>query len=106
MKSVILAGGLGTRLAEETTLRPKPMVEIGGEPILWHILSIYAANGFKDFVIACGYKGEQIKEYFTNFRLRNSDVFVDLREGKVEVSNNRAPDWRVTLADTGINTQT
>jgi glucose-1-phosphate cytidylyltransferase len=106
MKTIILAGGLGTRLAEETTVRPKPMVEIGGRPILWHILNIYAAYGFKDFVIACGYKGEQIKQYFHDFRLSDSDICVDLGRGSVDLMNTRAPDWRIWVIDTGVNTQT
>jgi glucose-1-phosphate cytidylyltransferase len=106
MKTVILAGGLGTRLAEETVVRPKPMVEIGGRPILWHILNIYAAHGFKDFVIACGYKGEMIKEYFANYRFQTGDVVVDLAAGTVDVRNGRAPDWRVAVVDTGADTQT
>jgi len=106
MKTVILAGGLGTRLSEETALRPKPMVEIGGQPILWHILNIYAAHGFKEFVIASGYKGDMIKEYFANYRLRSADITVDLRTGGVDLQNNRTPDWRVTVADTGVATQT
>jgi glucose-1-phosphate cytidylyltransferase len=106
MKVVILAGGLGSRLAEETLARPKPMVEIGGYPILWHIMNIYATYGFKDFVVACGYKSECIKDYFCNYRLRQSDVSVDLRSGDVEIRNGRGPDWRVTLAETGMNTQT
>ena len=106
MKTVILAGGLGTRLSEETALRPKPMVEIGGHPILWHILNIYAAHRFNEFVIACGYKGEYIKEYFCNFRHRHCDLSVDLRRGQIEVHDNRAPDWKVMLVDTGIETQT
>ena len=106
MKTVILAGGLGSRLAEETTVRPKPMVEIGGRPILWHIMNVYAAHGFRDFVVACGYKGEVIKQYFTDFHLHDSDMTVDLREGRVEVHSKRGPDWRVTLVDTGAETQT
>jgi glucose-1-phosphate cytidylyltransferase len=106
MKTIILAGGLGTRLAEETAIRPKPMVEIGGLPILHHILSIYAAQGYKEFIIACGYKGEFIKDYFCNFRLRNDDMLVDLAAGKIHETKRRAPDWRVHLLDTGIATQT
>jgi glucose-1-phosphate cytidylyltransferase len=106
MKTVILAGGMGTRLAEETGVRPKPMVEIGGRPILWHIMSIYASHGFREFVVACGYKGEMIKEYFRNFFYYDSDLSIDLGTGTVEVHTNRAPGWKVDLVDTGITTQT
>ncbi|RMD63771.1 glucose-1-phosphate cytidylyltransferase, partial [Candidatus Parcubacteria bacterium] len=106
MKAVILAGGLGTRLSEETTVKPKPMVEIGGRPILWHIMNIYAASGIDEFCIACGYKGEVIKEYFANFHLHLADVSVDLGKGKVTFHNSRAPDWKVHLIDTGAQTQT
>jgi glucose-1-phosphate cytidylyltransferase len=106
MKTVILAGGLGSRLAEETVIRPKPMVEIGGRPMLWHIMNLYAAQGFRDFVVACGYKGEVIKEYFSSFHLQNADLSIDLREGRLEMHNNRGPDWRVTLVDTGLMTST
>jgi glucose-1-phosphate cytidylyltransferase len=106
MKVVILAGGLGTRLAEETVVRPKPMVEIGGYPILWHIMNIYATHGFKYFLIACGYKSEHIKDYFLNYHTRQSDVSVDLKSGHVDIQNGRGPDWHVTLAETGLNTQT
>ncbi len=106
MKTVILAGGHGTRLSEETTSKPKPMVEIGGKPMLWHILNIYAAHGFEDFVIACGYKGEVIKEYFANFTLRNSDLFVDLGKGEVQRSASIGPSWQVACIDTGIATMT
>ena len=106
MKTVLLAGGRGTRLAEETTYRPKPMVEIGGKPILWHIMNIYAAYGFRDFVIACGHMGEQIKEYFLNFTLHSSDLIINLAQGEIERTNEKAPDWRITLEDTGQDTMT
>ncbi len=106
MKAVILAGGRGTRLAEETTIRPKPMVEIGGRPILWHIMKIYAAHGVSDFVVCLGYKGWQIKEYFLNYRLHSSDVSVDLSTGQVEVLRPAAEPWRITLVDTGEETMT
>lgn len=106
MKTIILAGGLGTRLAEETTIKPKPMVEIGGWPILWHILNTYAAHGFADFVIASGYRGEQIKQYFANYRFQTCDVTVAMGSGKVEISNGRTPDWNVAITDTGLDTQT
>lgn len=106
MKVVLLAGGMGTRLSEETDVRPKPMVEIGGHPIIWHIMNIYAAQGFKDFVIALGYKGEVIKEYFLNFHPHNSDLTVHLATGHVECHANKAPSWTVTLVDTGLKTQT
>lgn len=106
MKVVILAGGMGTRLAEETDVRPKPMVEIGGHPLLWHIMNIYAAASFTDFVIALGYKGDFIKEYFLNFYPHNSDLTVHLGSGRVTYHDNKAPDWTVTLVDTGLHTQT
>lgn len=106
MKVVILAGGRGTRLAEETSVRPKPMVEIGNKPILWHIINIYASHGFKDFLIACGYKGEMIKEYFTNFFIHNSDYIVNLKDGSREVINTNNIDWRIGVIDTGLNTMT
>ena len=106
MQTIILAGGRGTRLAEETAVRPKPMVEIGGRPILWHILSIYAAHGYKDFLVACGYKGEMIKEYFHDFFVRNSDYFVDLKDGSRRVVNSNGVDWRVGVIDTGLEAQT
>jgi glucose-1-phosphate cytidylyltransferase len=101
MKAVILAGGLGTRLSEETALKPKPMVEIGGRPILWHILKIYSAQGINDFVICLGYKGYVIKEYFANYFLHMSDVTFDMQANKMEVHHNNAEPWRVTLVDTG-----
>ena len=106
MKAIILAGGLGTRLAEETVVRPKPMVEIGGKPILWHIMNIYAHHGYKDFLVACGHKGEIIKEYFLNYTLYSSDLSVNLRDGSYKVLNSVTPDWQVTLIDTGLTTLT
>ena len=106
MKVVILAGGQGTRLAEETTIRPKPMVEIGGKPVLWHIMQIYASHGYKDFLVACGYKGEVIKEYFHNFFVRTSDYFVDLRNGSLNVVNPNGIDWQIGVIDTGLETMT
>lgn len=106
MKTVILAGGRGTRLAEETATRPKPMVEIGGRPILWHIMSLYGAAGFNEFVIACGYKGEMIKEYFHHFRLHTSDFVVDLGDGSMDIVTPNQYDWRVAVVDTGIDTMT
>jgi glucose-1-phosphate cytidylyltransferase len=106
MKVVILAGGLGTRLAEETGIRPKPMVEIGGKPILWHIMKIYSHYGFKDFVICLGYKGYMIKEYFANYFLHQSDVTFDLASNKMEIHGSQTEDWKVTLVDTGVNTNT
>ena len=106
MKAVILAGGLGTRLAEETETRPKPMVEIGGLPVLWHIMKIYAAHGVEDFVVCCGHKGYAIKEYFRNYAMHMSDIVVDLRAKKTEVLSSRAENWRIALIDTGEQTQT
>ncbi len=106
MKAVILAGGSGTRLSEETVGRPKPMVEIGGKPILWHLMKIYSAYGIHDFIICLGYKGYMIKEYFANYFLHRSDVTIDLAHNKVEVHENHAEPWRVTLVDTGENTLT
>src|SRR5207237_4738376 len=106
IKTIILAGGAGTRLSEETVVRPKPMVEIGGWPILWHILSIFAAHGHCDFIVACGYKGELIKEFFIRFALNTGDIVVEMKTGKVAVESNRSPDWRVALVDTGMGTQT
>lgn len=101
MKAVILAGGLGTRLSEETIVKPKPMVEIGGKPILWHIMKMYSAHGINDFVICCGYKGYVIKEYFANYFLHMSDVTFNMRENRMEVHHKRAEPWNVTLIDTG-----
>ncbi len=106
MNVVILAGGLGTRLSEETELKPKPMVEIGGKPILWHIMKIYSHYGFNDFIICLGYKGYIIKEYFANYFLHHSDVTIDLKENKIEVHNCKAEAWKITLVDTGIQTMT
>jgi glucose-1-phosphate cytidylyltransferase len=106
MKAVILAGGLGTRISEETHLRPKPMIEIGGRPILWHIMKMYSAHGVNDFVICCGYKGYLIKEYFANYFLHMSDVTFDMSSNHMEVHEHKAENWRVTLVDTGDNTQT
>ena len=106
MKVVILAGGLGTRLSEETGLRPKPMVEVGGKPILWHIMKMYSAHGIHDFIICCGYKGYVIKEYFANYFLHSSDVTIDLRNNKLEILEQKAEPWTITLVDTGENTQT
>ena len=101
MKAVILAGGLGTRLSEETIVKPKPMVEIGGKPILWHIMKMYSAHGINDFIICCGYKGYVIKEYFANYFLHMSDVTFNMRENRMEVHHKRAEPWNVTLIDTG-----
>lgn len=101
MKAVILAGGLGTRLSEETSARPKPMVEIGGKPILWHIMKMYSAHGINDFVICCGYKGYIIKEYFANYFLHQSDVTFCMKENRMDVHEERAEPWTVTLVDTG-----
>ena len=106
MKAVILAGGLGTRLSEETSLRPKPMVEVGGKPILWHIMKMYSAHGIHDFIVCCGYKGYLIKEYFANYFLHSSDVTIDLRNNKLEILEQKAEPWTITLVDTGENTQT
>ncbi len=106
MKTVLLAGGRGTRLSEETTVRPKPMVEIGGKPMLWHIMNLYAAQGFHEFVVACGYRSEMIKEYFHNFFVHNSDYVVSLKDGAVEVVNGCGIDWRVAVVDTGLDTMT
>lgn len=106
MKAVILAGGRGTRLAEETVIRPKPMVEIGGKPILWHIMKVYSTYGIHDFIVCCGYKGYMIKEYFANYFLHNSDVTFDLSKNEMEVHENTSEPWRVTLVDTGDRTAT
>lgn len=106
MKAVILAGGLGTRISEETHLKPKPMVEIGGRPILWHIMKMYSAHGVNEFVICCGYKGYVIKEYFANYFLHMSDVTFDMSSNQMEVHQRKAEPWRVTLVDTGDDTLT
>lgn len=106
MKAVILAGGLGSRLAEETVVRPKPMVEIGGKPILWHIMNIFSAYGVREFVIALGYKAEVIKEYFLNFYALNNNISLDLASGKTTVHDGNQPPWQVHLVDTGLHTQT
>jgi glucose-1-phosphate cytidylyltransferase len=106
MKAVILAGGLGTRISEETHLKPKPMVEIGGRPILWHVMKIYAAHGISDFVICAGYKGYVIKEYFANYFLHMSDVTFDMQHNRMEVHQRRSEPWRVTIVDTGDATMT
>lgn len=106
MKAVILAGGLGTRISEETHLKPKPMIEIGGRPILWHIMKLYSAHGINDFVICCGYKGYIIKEYFANYFLHMSDVTFDMTRNAVEVHQQKAEPWRVTVVDTGDDTMT
>ena len=106
MKAVILAGGLGSRLSEETTVKPKPMVEIGGKPILWHIMKLYAAYGVEDFLICLGYKGYVIKEWFANYALHASDVTFDMRTGELEIHRSDPEPWRVTLVDTGAETMT
>ena len=106
MKVIILAGGRGTRIAEETATRPKPMVEIGGKPLLWHIMALYAAKGYKDFLVACGYKGELIKEYFRNASLHSSDFVIELKDGSLQMLNPPQLDWRVGLVDTGLETMT
>jgi glucose-1-phosphate cytidylyltransferase len=106
MKVVIFAGGLGTRISEETSLRPKPMVEIGSMPILWHIMKSYSAHGFNDFVICCGYKGYVIKEYFANYFLHMSDVTIDMANNHMQVHHQKAEAWKITLVDTGENTMT
>ncbi len=106
MKAVILAGGLGTRISEETAVRPKPMVEIGGKPVLWHLLKLYSHHGINDFIICLGYKGYMIKEYFANYFLHMSDVTFDLHNNSMEVHHQHAEPWRGTLVDTGDTTQT
>src|SRR5690606_10011252 len=106
MKVVILAGGHGTRISEENAIRPKPMVEIGGQPILWHIMKIYSSYGLNDFIICCGYKGNQIKHYFRNYAVALSDLTIDLRSSKIQVHKNGVEPWRITRVDTGENTMT
>ncbi len=106
MKVVILAGGYGTRISEESNIRPKPMVEIGGRPILWHIMKIYGTHGLNDFVICCGYKGEMIREYFINYKQHVSDIRMNLATGELEVLQNKSEPWTVTLVDTGLDTMT
>lgn len=106
MKVVLLAGGLGTRLSEETVLKPKPMVEIGGMPILWHIMKIYSAHGFNDFIICLGYKGYIVKEYFANYFLHQSDVTIDLTKNSMEIHDSQAEPWKITLVDTGNESMT
>jgi len=106
MKVLLLAGGFGTRLSEETDIRPKPMVEIGGKPILWHIMKIYSHYGYNDFIVLLGYKGYYIKEYFANYFLHQSDITIDLKNNNMEILNNSSEPWKVTLIDTGLNTMT
>ncbi|HMG15777.1 MAG TPA: glucose-1-phosphate cytidylyltransferase [Saprospiraceae bacterium] len=106
MKVLILAGGFGTRLSEETDIRPKPMAEIGGKPILWHIMKCYSSYGINEFIILLGYKGYYIKEYFANYFLHQSDVTIDLKNNKIEIHNNNSEPWKVTLLETGLNTMT
>jgi len=106
MKAVLLAGGFGTRISEESGVRPKPMVEIGGKPILWHIMKMYSYHGVDEFIICCGYKGHMIKEYFANYCLHNSDVSFDMRTGNMEVHHNHTEPWKVTLVNTGQNSMT
>lgn len=106
MKVVILAGGLGTRLSEETAIVPKPLVEINGRPLLWYIMKFYASQGYNDFIVACGYKGNKIKEYFNNMGTSSTDFTIDIAKNKKEVLKSEAPDWKVTLVDTGLNTMT
>jgi glucose-1-phosphate cytidylyltransferase len=106
VKAVILAGGLGTRLSEETSVRPKPMVEVGGRPVIWHIMKLYSAHGIDDFVVCCGYRGEVIKEYFLTYSQRYSDITVDIAKGAIEFHRRAEEPWRVTLVDTGLDTMT
>ena len=106
MKAVLLAGGFGTRLSEETHLRPKPMIEIGGKPIIWHIMKIYSHYGVNDFIVCCGYKGYLIKEYFSNYFLHQSDVTIDIKKNDIKIHNHISEPWKITLIDTGDNTMT
>ena len=106
MKAVILAGGFGSRITEESTVIPKPLIEIGNKPIIWHIMKIYSSYGIKDFIICCGYKGNLIKDYFINYGFLNSDIQVDLKNNSVKILNNQKEDWKITLVDTGIKTMT
>ena len=106
MKAVILAGGLGTRISEESIVRPKPMIEIGGKPVLWHILKTYSHHGINDFIVCLGYKGYMIKEYFSNYFLHTSDITLDLSKNQMHVHHRHAEPWRITLVDTGEQTQT
>ena len=106
MKAVILAGGLGTRLSEETNIKPKPMIEIGEKPIIWHIMKTYSEHGINDFIICCGYKGQIIKEYFANYFLHNSDVSYSMKNNTLEVLKSNSEPWNVTLIDTGANSMT
>jgi glucose-1-phosphate cytidylyltransferase len=106
MKAVLLAGGLGTRISEESASRPKPMIEVGGKPILWHIMKMYSAHGIDEFVVCCGYKGYVIKEYFSNYFLHQSDVTIDIATNNIEVHHKKAEPWKITLVDTGEETQT
>ena len=106
MQAVLLAGGLGTRISEESVLRPKPMIEMGGKPILWHIMKTYSVHGVNDFIICCGYKGYMIKEYFSNYFLHTSDITIDIENNKVEVHSRKGEPWKITLVDTGETTNT
>lgn len=106
MKAVILAGGLGSRISEESSLKPKPLIEIGNMPIIWHIMKIYSHFGIKKFIICCGYKGYLIKEYFANYSLHSSDVTIDIHKNKINVHKKNAEDWQITLVDTGEDTLT
>ena len=106
MKTVILAGGLGTRISEESHLRPKPMIEIGGRPILWHIMKLYGHHGLNEFVICCGYKGYMIKEYFANYFVHQSDITIDLENNDIHVHRKQAEPWKITLIDTGEHSMT